>query len=91
MSETDVKRASGAGCGMRTHVCPRGLAPRAQDPCAEPRALEEDAFVDASAAPADPASAKTPRSLRRMLPPTVDPELYEMCFRAVNPPAKRIE
>ena len=39
--------------------------------------FEEDPFGDAPSASGE-ASAKGRRSLRRILPPTVDPQLYEM-------------
>ncbi len=40
--------------------------------------LEEDPFGDAASAGAEPGEAKGRRSIRRMLRPSVDPELYEM-------------
>ena len=40
--------------------------------------LEQDPFGEGNAPPAEGASAKGGRSLRRILPPSVDPQLYEM-------------
>lgn len=40
--------------------------------------LEQDPFGDAAATPAEAGAPKAGRSLRRILPPTVDPDLYEM-------------